>query len=567
MKIKKIKTEDRKKLYTTDPIKWTVDDHGSLILTRNKETLTITVSKNGINSSYKNERNPDKMSFNNMKIPGEIPLDRFVKFISKQMSVPFYNQKPSDIKVFEKPIELVEYALREQKLTILTALRQSKIWEKRGFSEQEKRAPKEYWKIIPFDIIDRYNGNEGPKIMWKNMLLSQRFGKDIDKDKQTEGNIIDDAIFQKAIELKIVPEVPWGIRKWSNFELENLTEYIHAGTTRSKHWANYATTCFMFDKTMRNHNVLNQGYREGSPLQKKRDEFLEFLYKWPKTKAGIGSMEEAFNQGMDMMNILDIQPKNPKELLDCLQIWRQMREGNRLHLNETYEVPKIPLKDGYKYVDHTDARQISDDYSCCFSNDSQYINTMCRGEGFAIYRPYFKGSDKGSLCFFELKENLKTQKQTWFINEHRGHGNSTPDKEYIKDMKVILRTMNITQPYPFPEVEQDNEQVDKNLIEINPKFGKIIKIRKNDNSHIAREIYEYSAFKSVEDLVSTAGYNINLETYEWEPTTEAYRQELVQFNDIAQKLMDGGNEVNQEKIDEIENYKISVRENRCMNKN
>ena len=546
MKIKKttkIYSENRKKLHTNDPIKWIVDDYGSLILKRNKETLTITTSKTGINTSYEDRYYINHIDITSSSFPGEIPLDRFITFLSNKINVPFYSQKPSDIKVFEKPIELVEYALREQKLTILTALRQSKIWEKRGFSEQEKRAPKEYWKIIPFDIIDRYNGNEGPKIMWKNMLLSQSFGKDIDKDKQTEGNIIDDAIFQKAIELKIVPEVPWGIRKWSNFELENLTEYIHAGTTRSKHWANYATTCFMFDKTMRNHNVLNQRFREGSPLQKKRDEFMEFIYKWPKTKAGIGSIEEAFNQGMNMINILDLQPKNPKELLDCIQVWRQMGEKNRLHLNETYEVPKNPLKDGYKYVDHTDALQISDDYSCCFSNSPEYIDAICRGEGFAIYRPHFKGSDKGSLCFFELEKSLKTQERIWVINEHRGYGNSNPDKQYIQDMKVILRTINVTHPYPFPIVQQDNERVIKDLIETNPKFEKVVETVKKYSQQIWEEINKNCAFEYLEDAISQAGCSLDRKTYEWKPNTETYEKKIVMYNNITQRLIDDGNKL------------------------
>lgn len=552
--MKKIHPENREKLYATNPIKWTVDNYGSLVLTSKKEKLKITVSETGINTSHQRRRPSGSYSFaHHNNFPGEIPFNSFVGFLSKQMNISFYNQKPSDQKVFKKPIELIEYALREQKLTIITALRQSNIWKKRGFSDPEKRAPKEYWQTLPLEIIKQYDGERGPKIMWKNMLMRiYRINNhdDILKSEQTEDDIINDTVFQKAIELKVIPEVPWGIRKWSNFNIDALREYVTAGTTRSKHWPNYAATCFMFDPTMRDHNVLNQGYREGSPPQKKRDEFLEFLYKWPKTKAGIKSMEEAFNQGMNMMNILDLQPKNPKELLDCTQIWRHISDKDRLYLNSTYQIPKIPLKDGYKYVDHTDAIQISSDYSCCFSNDSRYINTICRGKGFAIYRPHFKDSDKGSLCFFELEKNLKTQEQIWVIKEHRGHGNSTPNKKYIQDMEVILRTINITHSHSFPTVQQDGEQVIRDLIEINPKFAKIIEIAKDYDEEMSNKIRRCSLFFSIEELVQSAGQMFNHETYEWEPTTEEYRQELIKNNNIVQRLMDDKNkiEINQEQL-------------------
>jgi len=138
-------------------------------------------------------------------------------------------------------------------------------------------------------------------------------------------------------------------------------------------------------------------------------------------------------------------------------------------------------------------------------------------------------------------------------------------------MKVILRTINVTHPYPFPEVQQNNEQVVKNLIEINPKFGKIIKIKENDNRYILSDIYEYCWFKSIEDVVLTEGHKFNRETYEWETTKEEYRQELIQNNNIAEKLMNGGNRINQEEIDEkvneIEEYNLNIQENKCGNRN
>ncbi len=547
----KLSSKIRKNLKENDGLTWRFEDNTLYLDGKNKK-VKIKSDVNGLSIDYniENYKKKDKLVYEQLKIAGEFSFDRVIDIISGKTELPILQQKPSKEKVFSHPINFFEYTIRDQKLTIATALRKYGVWKNRGYSTINKSAPKEYWNKLTDDIIKKYNTYQEPSETWKAIILkdtkstwedcyefgiSDRYKKNI----QSEKKILRDAGYRKTIELKIIPEVPWGIRKWTNFSYDSLAIYTTSGLIRSKNWANYASTCFMFDKTMQSHDVFSKNFRKDSPLYQQRDKFLEFLYTWPKTKAGISSLEEAFNQGMNVKNILDIQPKNPKELLDCLQIWRQYSQENRLKMTSEYIPPNLLLNEGYKYVDHTDCLQMSNWYSCCFSNASNYINNICKGCAFAIYRPKFSGNDKGSLCFFKLDIDKKTQKPYWRVYEHRGFGNSIPNEKYSKDMQLIARTLTITHPYEFPKVTQDNEKNVENLGKINPKFLKTYHAVKNNNHQIFEQISDLCIETTLQDVLKAEGCDFDIETYVWKETSPENMQEYQNKNKRAENLLAG----------------------------
>lgn len=453
-----------------------------------------------------------------IKVPGEIKFNKLVEIIRSYTEC--LNTKYLDIKestiddnIYIKPTynpiyhnDLGTHLDRERRLNIGLELRASNLWKNRGFYDPEKKIPKIYWEKISSYDIKKFEPLETTQNVWKKKFDTWVF---LGCGKENSSEESRNKIYQKSLETKIIPEVPWGVRKWSNFSLPSLARHTINGTIKSKQWAKYAASCLVFDNMLDSHNVFSHRYIKNSPLYRERDEFMQFLTTWSKTKSGVVSLDDAFNQGMNVRNILDLAPKTTKELQDFLPIWRKISDKERSFLDDSYQPPKIALKDGYIYVDHTNSMKISDLYNCCFSNSPDYINKICDGNGFAVYQPNFdtKKGDNGSLCFFVLNTNEK--KPQWAIKEIRGYHNSETSEKSQNDMTAIARSMTITHPYKFPHLDNTEKRKEflEDIFSKNEKYRKVFAYQDIPNyKEIQMEINNFCRVKGIQDAIRLEGY-------------------------------------------------------------
>ena len=532
----KITKETRLLLQENNQLSWSLKKNGSLLLTGSYKSAKITPHPNGLVLEIKREKGWRKLIY-----PGEIGFRQLTSVLCGELGVYQNKQKPSKDKIFISGEDYFNNAYREQKLQVSQALLQSGVWKNRGFSDKKKEAPKEFWKKLTISDMSQFDAYLGPRHFWKNMIKKSRHGfaqKDhiinnnnfINDDYRSDiiGENFHSLVMNESVDLafkkNLLPDVPWAIRRWDNFSLSNLAEHAISGNYRSKKWAYYATNCTMFEKTFKAHNILNCITKENSPYDKMRDSIYEFLEKWPKTKNGVASLESAFNQGMNISYILALKPKSPNELKEYTTVFRQIVDKDRNHLNSTYEVPKIELKPGYKYVDHTDAHLMSDKYDCCFSNSQMYIDAIVRGEAFAVCRPKFGKGDLGILTFFEKKLNYKTGKREWMISENKGHGNTEPDNKYTLDMTALARAMTITHPESFLEVSQDPKLLFNNLNGLGKKYNEVQDLINSGIQEFHDNLYECSHISDIEGLHKINGYSFDFERMSWKETDNVDKQ-------------------------------------------
>ena len=539
---------------------------------KNNVEMHIIPHENGlILHTFKYDSESKKVQDKKITLPGEVEFNKLTAYITQIIGIPEQIQKPSKEKLFKNINDYIEHAWREQKLKVSQALLQFGIWKRRGLSDKEKEAPKEFWKKLTIEELITKNGYLGPRTIWKSYLAesggeyfgnietkSERYLQNIKKPRYNKTkNIIESAIIEKeyfdeAVRRKTLPDVPWAIRRWNKFDLDDLAKHVLAGNYRSKKWAYFATNCTMFEKTLQGHDVLTARLREGSPAEKIREDFFEFLEHWPKTKNGVASLEEAFNQGMNKEDILALKPKSPKELKEYTVFWRQIYNKNKLSLNSTYQPPKVQLKEGWEYVDHTDAHLMSDLYKSCFSNNQHYINKIVQGKAFAIHRPRIGNGDLGALVYYELGKNKEETANEWTIFENKAYGNETTDKKYTNEAIAVGRAVTITHPEPFPEVIQNEKLLLEEKTTEAKKYQRVYAVHRSTVRHLYDNLKELCAVENVEELLAINGYKINIDEYIVEEISREEKFELERKNREAQEIFNGIKEVlYPQKLEEI----------------
>ena len=529
----KIDRGARANLRVEGDLRWSVSRHGSLVLKGVDATLTIAAHPHGlIVTKHGRDRDVDIL-------PGEVRFDRLVAYLAAETGIPIHRQPASKEKVFASSEAFGEHAWREQRLKIATALRQSGVWSRRGMSDQKKEAPKEFWSQLSIAELLTTEAHRGPRHVWQRLLESVNptyFEKShagrLTSVHEQPNTILRRAQMTKAMELRLLPETPWTIRKWNKVPLTHLARYAVAGITRMEKWGYFATNGLMFENLIAGHGIFDYPVRIGSPMEELRAKFLAFLEHWPKTKAGVDSLNEAYNQGMTTHAVLAIAPQSPKELRELTQAWRQAREHGRKHLNETYKPPDLELKSGWKYVDHTNAHLMSDLYSCCFSNSPTYINQICRGDAFAVYRPSIHGTDKGALAFFRREaafprgsrgaehSDIEARAHLWKLAEIKAFGNDEPNAAYRRDMEVLARTMNATRPGAMPEVIQDTDRRLRAMEALNPKLGITIRLARSVGNQVLDRAESLCAAHTLPELLASAGHVLDKDEYVWRASTE-----------------------------------------------
>lgn len=177
----------------------------------------------------------------------------------------------------EKQIKLL--ALKHRKREIAGALLANNLWQKRGFIDKEKIAPKNFWQVVPVEEIiigDKHNLEKWWENSLAHSLMNSRGYENYDKrtyrnfeyDRTMEmqelvGNryhltekkyaakirsyrmheIIEKNALLKTIRDKIkegfFPEYPWEIRHWDKISFEPFKKALLYGLHKMPEWEAY----------------------------------------------------------------------------------------------------------------------------------------------------------------------------------------------------------------------------------------------------------------------------------------------------------------------------------------
>jgi len=228
-------------------------------------------------------------------IPGELGLAKTVDLLSKQHTtikeiyrdsdinkkiINYLYENYSDIEDLAQDAEAVikSSALRHRKREIAGALLANDLWQKRGFLDKKKVAPKNFWQVVPVEELilgDKRN----LKRWWEDALSRtlmdlpgrENYGLELYKDKYdldveiiglrrnhdhlTEEEysekeksyrmygIIKRNALLKPIRDKIkegfFPESPWEIRHWDKIPFESLKKSLLYGLHKMPEWEAY----------------------------------------------------------------------------------------------------------------------------------------------------------------------------------------------------------------------------------------------------------------------------------------------------------------------------------------
>ena len=280
---------------------------GSIYSVERVNEAFVKLDLKGLKLTVYQQKNDQKLTeCKKYIIPGEISLARTVdllladkytrikriyedpniinKFTSKNPEMDFVFQDFTDIEDLNQDVEkqIESLALRHRKREIAGALLANNLWQKRGFVDKEKVAPKNFWQEVPVEEL-MLGDKRDLKRWWEDALSRtlmhlpgneiyglkdyKNFESESDMEMQelqeNRGHLTKEEYSEKAkpyrmrgiikrnayikpvrdkIKEGFLPEYPWEIRNWDKISFETLKKALLYGLHKMPEWEAY-TKC------------------------------------------------------------------------------------------------------------------------------------------------------------------------------------------------------------------------------------------------------------------------------------------------------------------------------------